>query len=521
MTFWTLHVINDGLAGGENVTVQIYANDGANTTGTNGTVLAKPGTLLWTSPAIPVQQGDRVLNIPIPNIAAPANITFTYKYQGGQLDPGPYDPNINPNLAGGRFLGKAVLGNSVGPTGVTWRRVFTTSGASDWGAQENPGGTFPTNIPFNIGASFWSGSVNVGAIGAPYDNQTNASPVAFFYGLPDDTGYTEAGNTCTVEGTARQISNIDMNIYAQTENESGNPTAKIRIWNVNGTSVFGGGAGTPTTLIWESPAQAIPKGLGNALTGEGELVTLSIPANFTLPANGEFCWSILVQGMVADGVAGPAARWRAETAPADAGGTPNGFFQTVTPGTGWEGPFIFQNNPPGSGTFVYQNPAIFDIKFTAGSTNQELFPSAFRVALGRQTAGNLASLQADDGNFLEVRKFIVPNQQVPPVNIEADFSTNITNPTSIKMDVKSRMGNTGSFQQATELRDFTGAAWVNTNTATITGTYTVKTATGTAPFNRYVSGGIARGRWTVRQTGPSALSLWIVQTDFAKMTIGG
>ncbi|MCW5936290.1 MAG: hypothetical protein KIT11_03165 [Fimbriimonadaceae bacterium] len=152
---------------------------------------------------------------------------------------------------------------------------------------------------------------------------------------------------------------------------------------------------------------------------------------------------------------------------------------------------------------------------------ETVVPTAFVVRLGRLDQGNLASLAADDNNALRVCKFIVPNQSVDPVQVEVEGRTTVANPSSFKLGMKVRMGNTGAFRIAIELRDFLNAAWVNRAEFPVTSSYAVREVNGDGNLARYADGsGTVRMRYGIKQTGPSALSLWCNEVDFVNWTVG-
>lgn len=145
-------------------------------------------------------------------------------------------------------------------------------------------------------------------------------------------------------------------------------------------------------------------------------------------------------------------------------------------------------------------------------------PDKVTVRLGKRETGDLASLAKQDQNVYRVCKFIVPNQSVPPVNVEVEAVSPDAVLQRAGFRTVARMGTSGAFQQRLEMWDWAANRWDPTDTVAApinsnVGTLVVQ-STGNA--NRYLDPGKRmRARWTVRQTGPSGTSLWCVETDQA------
>ena len=155
-------------------------------------------------------------------------------------------------------------------------------------------------------------------------------------------------------------------------------------------------------------------------------------------------------------------------------------------------------------------------------------PDGFTVRLGRQDAGNLASLTETDGNALAICKFIVPNQSLPPVNVEVEATSPLLSPQGLAFRSVSRMRVTGSFQQTLELWNWNRNAglggWdpVDTRTDALNTTHTMRTLTASGDLTNYLQQSTRRlrARYTVRQTGPSAVSLWCHEADQIGWVVG-
>lgn len=152
----------------------------------------------------------------------------------------------------------------------------------------------------------------------------------------------------------------------------------------------------------------------------------------------------------------------------------------------------------------------------AGQVPAHLVPAtSHRVVLGRQDAGNVASLSAVDADALRVCKFIVPNQQVAPVNVEVE-TTIPGSPQYLSLVAVSKMDTTGLFQQTLDMFDFAGSGFASGDARTdaVTTTYQTRKLDATGSLTRYQgSGDLYRARYRVRQTGPAASPSWCADHD--------
>ena len=143
-------------------------------------------------------------------------------------------------------------------------------------------------------------------------------------------------------------------------------------------------------------------------------------------------------------------------------------------------------------------------------------PASFAVQLGRLSGGDLTSLAMPDGAALQVCKFIVPNQQVPPVIVEV-VSPPVSVPAYLSFATVSRMSVTGIFQQILGMYDFSGTGYTSGDTRTDPSTtnYDYRVLNGTS-VSRYVDGsGALKARYQFRQNGPAASLSWCTDQDFA------
>lgn len=136
-------------------------------------------------------------------------------------------------------------------------------------------------------------------------------------------------------------------------------------------------------------------------------------------------------------------------------------------------------------------------------------PTAQSLILGKVTAGNLASLAADDNNAETVCQFILPNAASPFLRMDFTATAPASSASIFRLKVKSRMVLGGVFQQTMYLFDHTANAFNTSRVDTINTTYATRELTGTAPLSKYVQAGTlqVRCRLEVKQTGFSAVSI--------------
>ncbi|MCW5936244.1 MAG: hypothetical protein KIT11_02930 [Fimbriimonadaceae bacterium] len=144
-------------------------------------------------------------------------------------------------------------------------------------------------------------------------------------------------------------------------------------------------------------------------------------------------------------------------------------------------------------------------------------PDAFQVLLGKTSAGNLTSLAATDGNTLRVCKFLVPNLVVPPIQVQIEGTAPLPFISDLKLQATARMVHVGSFLQTLELWNWTTNNWdtVDKRTDTVTTTMATRELATSGNKLRYVQSGTLkmRARYSVKQSGPSSVTLWCHEAD--------
>ncbi len=151
-------------------------------------------------------------------------------------------------------------------------------------------------------------------------------------------------------------------------------------------------------------------------------------------------------------------------------------------------------------------------------------PSSFTVSLGRKDAGDVVSLRSTDGNVLRVCKFIVPNSVVPPINVTVDGTSSVTSAATLQWLFASRMQHAGAFSQTLEFWNWQASTWDTTDrrTDSVTTTLVERSLAGTGSLARLLdpATGNLRCRYTVKSTGPTAVSAWCHETDRAPWLLG-
>lgn len=137
------------------------------------------------------------------------------------------------------------------------------------------------------------------------------------------------------------------------------------------------------------------------------------------------------------------------------------------------------------------------------------------VKLGKLDTGNVTSLMRREGQVAQFSKFLVPNQQVDPINVEATFAT-ATDPAELRAIGAywvGKMNTTGTFLLTLEILN------VATNTFEILAAGTVATTTTevlgsvSAPVTNYFSGNKVVLRFRIKPTGPVTSNNWATQVD--------
>jgi hypothetical protein len=148
----------------------------------------------------------------------------------------------------------------------------------------------------------------------------------------------------------------------------------------------------------------------------------------------------------------------------------------------------------------------------------QINPTSVTVRLGRIDSGTVAHISDIDGQVFRVCKFIVPNNQVAPVNVEVDGTSPIAVPSALSFRTYGRMNTTGLFTQTLDLYDWSISNFSTTavTTSNIANTFRAAGVGADAPVSRFVDGANrVRARYRIRQTGPAASAAWCFEIDQA------
>lgn len=167
---------------------------------------------------------------------------------------------------------------------------------------------------------------------------------------------------------------------------------------------------------------------------------------------------------------------------------------------------------------TYNGPVI---EFDASAGGPDIVvPSAFLTVRGQLDSGNVASLGADDGDYLRHCKFLVPNLFVPPVEVVVTGTTTKTTTTGIAARLTGRMANAGSFSHSVEQRNQVTTSYEDIATATVNTTESTVTSNSTGSHSQKIgAGGALQARYTIRKTGPSAVATWCYNADLFRWTV--
>ncbi|MCC6402577.1 MAG: hypothetical protein IT207_01055 [Fimbriimonadaceae bacterium] len=174
--------------------------------------------------------------------------------------------------------------------------------------------------------------------------------------------------------------------------------------------------------------------------------------------------------------------------------------------------FRHQSGPPAAGGQSTVATLGMDVIRAIGP--ETVVPTGFQTVFGRLDAGNLASLFSDDDDYLRHCKFIVPNTTVPPIQVMVNGTTTKTSSTGIAATLRGRMATVGAFSVTLEQRNAVSGAFEDGTTAAVNTNESTVTSNSTGNHSEKIgSGGSLTARYSLRQTGPSAVSLFCFNAD--------
>lgn len=142
------------------------------------------------------------------------------------------------------------------------------------------------------------------------------------------------------------------------------------------------------------------------------------------------------------------------------------------------------------------------------------------VKLGQLAQGNSTSLRHSDGNLFRVNKFIVPNQQVDPINVEVDVSSALTHANSLAMGVRLliRTTTSGPFFASIDVFNRVTNAWEQIGVNGIGTSFNFALGSTSGNQARYFDAfDHALFRFRVKPNGPIGSSNWGIEADIFRV----
>lgn len=153
--------------------------------------------------------------------------------------------------------------------------------------------------------------------------------------------------------------------------------------------------------------------------------------------------------------------------------------------------------------------------YTVKNGVTEFAADSYVLERGQVSSGNASSLELKDGDSLTVCRFLVPNQQVPPIAVR--FESSLPFPYGIQgfwLRTESLMASQGAFEATYELWDWTAGKYDDAVTVPLGTDVRRIEVTPTKGYSRYLDATHnVRARALVRSVGPSAVSTWCVKFD--------
>ncbi|MBS1723890.1 MAG: VCBS repeat-containing protein [Armatimonadetes bacterium] len=157
------------------------------------------------------------------------------------------------------------------------------------------------------------------------------------------------------------------------------------------------------------------------------------------------------------------------------------------------------------------------------SPAKTLVPTAYRVARGNQTGGNLGSLASVDNDELTVKNGLTLFPGEHPINVEFDSTSPLLAPGTMEANLTFR-ASTGGLAYTMEFFDFAANAWDSTDAKTGAAPTAKATVTMTGTnVARYVQTGTGLVRYRVKVKFPN-LALtnnYSISIDAARWKVGG
>ncbi len=149
-----------------------------------------------------------------------------------------------------------------------------------------------------------------------------------------------------------------------------------------------------------------------------------------------------------------------------------------------------------------------------------LAPTSFQVVRGLLLSGGLTELATSNNQFLQVRPWIVPNTQVPPVEVSFEATSPTSSLTNLTFRVESKV-NTAGIQQVIDLYNFSTNAWVTVDVRTLPTSDAVVEVSAPGNASDFVQSGTGtlRARVSWKPLNLTLIYPWVVSVDQVRWVI--
>jgi len=141
------------------------------------------------------------------------------------------------------------------------------------------------------------------------------------------------------------------------------------------------------------------------------------------------------------------------------------------------------------------------------------------VKLGKRDFGSTASLERRDTRIFRVMKFIVPNSQVDPINVEVEYESGMSHQNDKETAVIwiGRTTVAGSFRLKLEIFNRSTNLWETIQNSAINTTMSEHFGVRSGTMAPYYADNRMLARYTVRPAGPVSSSQWGVEVEMLRV----
>ncbi|MEM4407647.1 MAG: S8 family serine peptidase [Candidatus Caldarchaeum sp.] len=149
-----------------------------------------------------------------------------------------------------------------------------------------------------------------------------------------------------------------------------------------------------------------------------------------------------------------------------------------------------------------------------------LAPSSFQVVRGQVLSGGLTELGTSNNQYLRLRPWIIPNTQVPPVEVLFEATSPTTSLTELKFRIEGNV-NTAGIQQTIELYNFSTNSWVTADIRALPTSDNVVEIIAPGSASQFVQSGTGtlRARVSWKPLNLTLIYPWVVSVDQVRWTI--